>query len=673
MNNIKIALLGQPNSGKSTLFNGLTGSNQHVGNWPGKTVEKKEGTFYWKGNQYDLVDLPGTYGLSANSEEEVITREYIENGKVDLVAVIVDASQLNRSLFMLADYIGINTPVVLIMNMMDVAKKQNKHVNIKGFEKSLEIPVIPIVAADKREYTRLYDFLENGNFEAVLSIKKIEDLYKATIGKQYFDISGFIPDTGIGFYSKTWLTGKLIEKDNKVIELVKANVSDESFQKIKSILEQIKDGSLYTGHCKFKWIDGLIEQNVNQPRKNFKRSKFDKVATSKTWGKPMAIGMIILGLIASMMIGFPLMGAFGFVMPKLSALLAKGLISIGVSKWLISLLCGAVMTAITFAFQMASYVLGISLVFGFMEDVGYMARVSYVFDTTMSKIGLQGKAIMPFLVSFGCNIGGITGTRIIDSWGQRVMTIALSWVIPCGSTWGVIGLVSGTFFGKQAIFVIISLFLVAFLHLIITYRIFRKSLYKDNKNYGMIMELPPYHKPHWKNLFSSIFNKMGNVIKRALSVIILISIVFWALSYTPDGNIANSIIYKVGTFIEPVTKLFGLPWQLFMAFVASAMGKESALGVMASLFTSSGIWQAVETKGAIDTAILSNNMLSVISKPEALAFTFAFFFNMPCLMALAATAQETHSRKWTLKIAIYYILSALLISAVVYRIGMLIF
>lgn len=673
MNNIKIALLGQPNSGKSTLFNGLTGSNQHVGNWPGKTVEKKEGTFSWKGNQYDLVDLPGTYGLSANSEEEVITREYIANGKADLVAVIVDASQLNRSLFMLADYIGINTPVVLVMNMMDVAKKQNKHVNIKGFEKSLGIPVIPIIAADKREYRKLYEFLEKGNFGAVLSNKKIEELYKSTIEKQYFDVSGFIPDKGIGFYSKTWLTGKLIEKDKKVIELVKENISDESFQKIKSILEQIKDGSLYTGDCKFKWIDALIEQNVEQPIKNFKRSKFDKIATSKTWGKPMAIGMIILGLIASMMIGFPLMGAFGFVMPKLSALLAKGLISIGVSKWLISLLCGAVMTAITFAFQMASYVLGISLVFGFMEDVGYMARVSYVFDTTMSKIGLQGKAIMPFLVSFGCNIGGITGTRIIDSWGQRVMTIALSWVIPCGSTWGVIGLVSGTFFGKQAIFVIISLFLVAFLHLIITYRIFRKSLYKDNKNYGMIMELPPYHKPHWKNLFSSIFNKMGNVINRALSVIILISIVFWALSYTPDGNIANSVIYKVGTSIEPVTKLFGLPWQLFMAFVASAMGKESALGVMASLFTSSGIWKAVETKGAIDTAILSNNMLSVISKPEALAFTFAFFFNMPCLMALAATAQETHSRKWTLKIAIYYILSALLISAVVYRIGMLIF
>ena len=387
----------------------------------------------------------------------------------------------------------------------------------------------------------------------------------------------------------------------------------------------------------------------------------------------MAIGVIILGLVASMLIGFPLMGLFGFVIPKISTLLAKGLVAIGVSNWLISLLCGAVMTAITFALQMASYVLGISLVFGFLEDVGYMARVSYVFDNTMSKLGLQGKAIMPFLLSFGCNIGGITGTRVIDSWGQRVMTIALSWVVPCGSTWGVVGLVTGTFFGKQAVFVILSLFAVAFLHLLITYMIFRKSLYEGSEHFGMIMELPPYHKPHWKNLLSSVMNRMGNVLKRALSIIILISVIFWILAYTPDGNIANSLIYKVGTFIEPVTKLFGLPWQLFMAFVASAMGKESALGVMASLFTSSGIWHAVEVKGTVDTAILSNNMLTMISKPEALAFTFAFFFNMPCLMALAATAQETHSKKWTIKIALYYILSALIISCVAYHIGQLIF
>ncbi len=673
MKKVKIALLGQPNSGKSTLFNGLTGSNQHVGNWPGKTVEKKEGEFSHKGRNYKIVDLPGAYGLSANSDEEVITREFIASGEADLIAIIADASQLNRSLFMLSDYIGINIPVVLIMNMMDIAKVQGKIINIEGFQSALNIPVVPIVAADKNEYDALYDFLQQIDSGKILTDDSLEKAYESVIGARYEILKGYVPDQGIGVFSKAWILGKLVERDAKVIELLKDSLSEVQLKKIEAIIKDIKDGNLLTGNCKFDWIDGLINAHVKQQKIVFKRSKFDRIATSKRWGKPLAVGIIILGLIVSMLVGFPLMGLFMVFMPKLSALLANVFLAVGAPNWLISLLFGAVMTAISFAFQMASFVLGISLVFGFLEDVGYMARVSYVFDNTMSKLGLQGKAIMPFLLSFGCNIGGITGTRIIDSWGQRIMTIALSWVIPCGATWGIVGLITGTFFGKYALFVILSLFVVAFLHLLITYKIFSRSLYEGSDNFGMIMELPPYHKPHWANLFSSVLNTMESVLKRALRVIIIISVIFWMLAYTPDGNIANSLIYKVGTFIEPVTKMFGLPWQLFMAFVASAMGKESALGAMASLFNSSGIWQAVEARGTIDTAALSNDMLSVISKPEALAFTFAFFFNMPCLMALAATAQETHSKKWTIMIALYYIVFALVIAAIAYRIGLLIF
>ena len=313
------------------------------------------------------------------------------------------------------------------------------------------------------------------------------------------------------------------------------------------------------------------------------------------------------------------------------------------------------------------------LVFGLMEDVGYMARISYVFDDTMTKLGLQGKAIMPFLVSFGCNIGGITGTRVIDSWGQRVMTIALSWVVPCASTWGVVGLVSGTFFGNGAAVVVLALFAVAFLHIFITYKVFGRSLNKVEGRTGLIMELPPYHKPHWKSLFGSVFSKMGNVLSRALRIIICISVIFWLLSYSADGNVANSIIYKVGTFIEPVTSLFGLPWQLFIAFVASAMGKEASLGVMASLFNTGSIWAAIEQSATVDTAALSTSMLSVISRPEALAFLFAFFFNMPCLMALTATTQETHSMKWTVRIALYYVLTALIMATIAYHVGLVIF
>ena len=263
--------------------------------------------------------------------------------------------------------------------------------------------------------------------------------------------------------------------------------------------------------------------------------------------------------------------------------------------------------------------------------------------------------------------------RVIDSWGQRVMTIALSWVVPCASTWGVVGLVSGTFFGNGAVVVVLALFAVAFLHIFITYKVFGRSLNKVEGRTGLIMELPPYHKPHWKSLFGSVFSKMGNVLSRALRIIICISVIFWLLSYSADGNVANSIIYKVGTFIEPVTSLFGLPWQLFIAFVASAMGKEASLGVMASLFNTGSIWAAIEQSATVDTAALSTSMLSVISRPEALAFLFAFFFNMPCLMALTATTQETHSMKWTVRIALYYVLTALIMATIAYHVGLVIF
>ena len=669
-----IALLGQPNSGKSTLFNGLTGSRQHVGNWPGKTVERKDGFFSHNGITYKIVDLPGTYSLSANSDEEVVTRNYISSGEADLVCILADASQLNRSLFMLADYAGIHVPVVLLLNMMDVAEGQGKKINVTGLQKSLGVPVVPMVAADKKQYQPFFNLLENLEKRAsFLNAAKLEQLCRKNIGDEYSAILELLPKQGIEIYSASWLAEKLLEQDKLALSFVQGKTEPGIFEKIKSLISCVKDGNLRTADCKFKWIDTLIQENVTSSKKKTSRSRFDKAATSKRWGKPIAIGMIVLGLICSMLIGMPLMELVGALISGISTPLANWLLSVGVASVIVSLLCNAVLTAVTFALQMACYVFGISLVFGFMEDIGYMARISYVFDNTMTKLGLQGKAIMPFLVSFGCNIGGVTGTRVIDSWGQRILTIALSWVVPCASTWGVVGLISGTFFGGKAVFVILSLFAVAFLHIYITYKIFGRSLNKENDRTGLIMELPPYHKPHWKTLLGSVFNKMGSVLKRALSIIICISVVFWLLSYTPDGNVTNSIIYRIGTFIEPVTMFFGLPWQLFMAFVASAMGKESALGVMASLFNTAGIWGAIEGTSAVDTAALSTNLLSTISQPEALAFLFAFFFNMPCLMALAATAQETHSMKWTVRIALYYILSALILATIAYHVGVVIF
>ena len=669
-----IALLGQPNAGKSTLFNGLTGSKQHVGNWPGKTVERKEGFFTHNDVSYRIVDLPGTYSLSANSEEEIVTRDYIASGEANLVCILADSSQLERSLFMLADYVGIKVPVILLLNMMDVAASQGKKIDAAGIGKALGIPVIPMVAADKKQYDSFFNVLESADkTKKVLQEKTLHSLYEEKIYMPYITVMNLLPKDGIEIYSAGWLAAKLMEKDPMVLSIIQGKIPQSDFQELKEFLSNVKDGNLLTGDCKFQWIDQILKGNVTAKKNIRTRSRFDQAATSKKWGKPIAIGMIMTGLILSLVIGSPLMTLFDYVIKGISVPLSGWLLGLGVSPFLVSLLCGAVLNGVTVALQMASFVFGISLVFGFMEEVGYMARISYVFDNTMSKIGLQGKAIMPFIVSFGCNIGGMTGTRVIDSWGQRVMTMTLAWAVPCASTWGVVGLVSGTFFGSGSIIVILALFAAVFLHIFITYKVFGRSLNKESERTGLIMELPPYHKPHWKNLFATVFSKMGNVLKRALVIIIGISIVFWLLSYTPDGNVENSIIFRIGTFIEPVTMWFGLRWQMFMAFIASAMGKESSLGVMAALFNTSGIWGAIDGTSAVNTASLGSSLIASISKPEALAFLFAYFFNMPCLSTLAATAQESHSMKWTLKIAAYYIVVALIMSMLAYHIGLLIF
>lgn len=658
-----IALLGQPNAGKSTLFNGLTGSHQHVGNWPGKTVEQKEGYFIQGGKKYTVVDLPGTYSLSANSEEEVVTRDYIANGNPDLVCVLVDASQLERSLFLLADFAGITVPVVLLLNMMDVASEQGKKINFVKIAEKLGINVIPFTASDIKEYSAFYDAVERTlNNPCTLKTDALMDFYKEMPDIPYQRICELMPPEGIGTYSSAWLTTKLIEGDAMVIAMVSESLKESKLDEINKLLGSVKDSSLFTGNCKFRWIDSILKGNVSYGcSEKPKMSRFDRIATSRTWGKPLAISIIILALIVSFIPALPLMLLGKGGMDIISSVVADALASVGVAPILISLLCDAIIGAVGFVISMVGFVFGISLVFGFLEEIGYMARISYVFDNTMSKLGLQGKAVMPFLVSFGCTIGGAAGTRVIDTWGQRVLTIALTWAVPCSGTWAVVALMSTTFFGVGAPLVVISLFIVALLHMVITSKIFGKALVKESDKTGLIMELPPYHKPKWKNLFRFLLNRMKDVLVRAFKLIVLVSVIFWLLSYTNDGDVTHSVIYKIGIFIEPITSIFGLKWRMFMAFVASGMGKEAALGVLNTLFSVGS------------TANLSDALLNGVSKAEALAFIYAFTFNIPCISALAATYEETHSLKWVLRMTGYYIAAALVMSFIVYHIGLLIF
>lgn len=602
-----IALLGQPNSGKSTIFNIITGSHQHVGNWPGKTVDQKEGEFKWHGQQMILADLPGSYSLSAGSDEEVITKDYITSGNADLVLVMADASQLKRSLYMLADFVGTKVPSILILNMMDVAKGQGITIDVHKLSQKLGIPVVPMSAIRKKNYALLYDTIE------------------------------------------------------------------------KSLVEKpvINSDALSSAREKMDFIDTLLDDVLTTSKTAQKAfTNFDQKALSPVIGKLMAFGIILGIFLLAMIFTGIISGAASALLVPAAASLRVILGNLGVHPLLISLVCDVLANVLYFALMMASFVLGITLGFNLMEETGYLARISFLFDNTMSKVGLQGKTIMPFFMGLGCTIAGTTGTRVVDNWGQRVLAIAMSWAVPCAATLSVVPTIAIALFGSTGGFlVIVSIFLFMFLMMWIVYRVFGDSLSPKSERVGLIMELPPYHRPDFRNILYVTFQRTLDIFFRALRVISLVSIVFFALTYGFGENAESSILYRLGMLIEPVTLFFGLKWQAFLAFCASAISKESLLGVLNTLYGTGGslVSSTFGAKAAGSAADISAILSANFTKAQGLAFIFAISFNMPCVSALAATARETHSVKWTAKIGVFYTVAALNVSCIVYHIGLLVF
>ncbi|MBR6390460.1 MAG: ferrous iron transporter B, partial [Lachnospiraceae bacterium] len=371
-----IALLGQPNSGKSTVFNQLTGSRQHVGNWPGKTVEKSEGTYSYNNEKYTVVDLPGSYGLSGNSDEEIITEQFIKSGQADLVCVLVDASQLERSMYMLADFASMDVPSILILNMMDVATSQGKKIDDKLISKRLGIPVLPFTAADGKGFDGL----------------------------------------------KSLIAGELKAPHKLVTE------------------------SMTDANAKYAWINSILEGAASTSEKTYTISGFDRIMLKPFWGKVMTILIILVGFLAAMLIMSPFMSVAGMLPQVLGAPIAGFLDGLNVHPWLVSVFSLLIPNTFYFCISMSAFVFGVNVVFGFLEEIGFLARAAYQFDGALSKLGLQGKAVAPILMGMGCTIGGASGTRVMDNWGQKMLTMMVVWAVPCASIWSIIPVISGMFF-----------------------------------------------------------------------------------------------------------------------------------------------------------------------------------------------------------------------------------
>lgn len=605
-----IALLGQPNSGKSTIYNNLTGARQHVGNWAGKTVEKNQGSYTYKGKKFIVTDLPGSYGLSGNSDEEIITTDYIKSGESELTVVLVDASQLERSMFMLAEFARLDKPAMLVLNMMDVAKDMGKQIDANVLEKKLGIPVLPFNATDTKDYDTLKKLIAD----------ELEKPHKLTVA------------------------------------------APESSGDVKS-----------DSKAKYDWVSEIIEGVTKTKDSVYKMSRFDRLMTRPVLGKVICIGVVLLAFLVAMLIMIPFMSIGQMIPSTLHDPVDKLLTGWNVHPWLVSVFSTMIPNVLYFVISMASFVFGVNVVFGFLEETGFLARAAYQFDGLLSKLGLQGKAICPMLMGFGCTIGGACGTRVMDNWGQRMLAMSIVWAIPCASIWSIIPVISGMFFPWwQTMLVCVGILLYVVITMIVVSKVFSRKLSPKETRSGMIMELPPYHKAHWKHIFKEAFFKAWDIFKRALGTVTLVSVVFYIFSFSSDGKVDNSLLYRVGTFIEPVTKIFGMGWQTFMAFVSGAFAKEAVLGTLNAVFMNgNSLMEATfyAKTAATDTSLLGGAMTSAISSAEVLAFMFATTFNIPCLMALSTTYKESHSLKWTVKVALFYVCNALVLSCIVYHIA----
>ncbi len=670
-----IALAGQPNTGKSTVFNCLTGSRQHVGNWPGKTVEQKSGSFEHNTSSYTIVDLPGTYSLTANSLEETITRDFLIKQKPDAVVVMADASQLERTLYLLGEIRLFSVQVILALNMLDVAEKQGKKIDPKALEKELGIPVIPMTAARGVGIKALKEQIAScvtkrpPKPEVIIDDPSCLDLYR--------EFHSLMKGRLQAPYTPEWAAVKLIERDPEAGKKAEEILSGDEMAKVQRQISSLVDGPLQIAGARYTRIQKAVSLSMGS--KDIlsgarRRSGFDRAATHPVWGKLIALLIMILAFAGAMIIAMPVMAGVQSLIP--AVLSATGSILAEAPPWVHSMIADGLIPGLSMGIMMLAYIFGVYMSFGILEDVGYLARLAYVFDSWMHRIGLHGKSFMPLLMSFGCNIAGVTGSRTVDSWQQRMTTLIMVSIVPCMALWGVIGFIGSIFFGAGMPLLILSLLAAMLIHLAVTSALLRNIVVKGEQT-GLIMELPPYHKPNWKTIWGYVWVQVKAFAKRAVTLIAFISLAVWALSYQQDGNMENSILASIGKFFDPISGLMGLDWRLFIALIAAVAAKEASLSVLAVLYGAGGgivsITGLLFAEGAVDQAAIAGGLANSVSPASALAFLFAFFFSIPCIGTVATIYSETKSLKWTAGSSLYYTLSSFIAGLLAYHIGLIIF
>jgi len=626
-----LALAGQPNVGKSTVFNILTGLSQHVGNWPGKTVEKKEGMHISGETKARIVDLPGTYSLTSFSDEERVSRDYVLQEHPDAIILLMNAAAMERSLYLLSELLLLGPPIIAAVNMIDVAENQGIQIDIDALEKELGIPVVPMIATKNKGIDKL--------FSRAIDLVKGKTAYRPRspqVSEDHQDVFLKLTDLITPFvplrYPVPWIATKIMEGDPEILEMMTAQTPQDVWINVQAELSAHEDSLRAVVGGRYDWIEKITRAAVSRFKMGevVMTDRIDHILTRPIFGIPILLAILGLVFFLTYTVGSPLQFLMEQAIHGVNRLLEPLMSSFPVwsQRLILDGMIGGAGYVVTF--------LPILLIFfaamAFLEDVGYMARAAFVMDRFMHLIGLHGKSFIPMCLGFGCNVPAVLGSRIIESKKARLLTIFLAPFIPCTGRIAVLIFMASAIFAEKAPLVSWSLMALNMVVLGLTGIFIKSTIFKE-ESMPFIMELPLYHKPDIKTIAMAVWSSMVAFIKKAGTIILAMSMVVWVFSYLPYGNVETSLLATVGRWIEPAGIPLGLDWKMITALFSSLVAKENSIATLGVLY------------GLGEEGI--RPLLSRFMPPAStLSFLVVQMLFLPCVATIGVMKQEMGNWKW---------------------------
>ena len=674
--NIRIALAGNPNSGKTTLFNALTGSNQYTGNWPGVTVEKKEGKLkgYGKGEkQVTVVDLPGIYSLSPYTLEEVVSRKYLLEEKPEALINIIDGTNLERNLYLTTQLKETGIPMVVAVNMMDVVRKNGEELNRVQMEKELGCPVVEISALKEEGIDALIDL-------AVSTAEKAQAgkglLFDASLEKVISSIENLIRDQ-IPSSNERWYAIKLFERDEKVRESL--SLSEKTLDEIEAIIDKCEkeyddDSESIITSARYQQIEAMIHNCYTKRNRQSESvsDRIDRIVTNRILALPIfAVVMFLVYYVSVTTVGSILTDfvndtLFGeWILPSAAAALE----SIGCAEWLSGLVVDGIIGGVGAVLGFVPQIFVLYLFLAILEDCGYMARIAFIMDRIFRRFGLSGKSFIPMLIGTGCGVPAIMASRTIEQDRDRKMTIMTTTFIPCSAKLPIIALIAGALFDGAA-WVAPSAYFVGIIAIIASGIILKKTRLFAGDPSPFVMELPDYHIPSGKNVFHSVWERGSSFVKKAGTIILLSTIVVWFMqafgsengAFTMVEDMNNSILASFGNCIAWLfTPLGWGNWKAAAAAVTGLVAKENVVGTFGVLY---GFGEVAE-----DGVEIWGTLSSEFTAVSGFSFLVFNLLCAPCFAAMGAISREMNSAKWFWIAIGYQTLLAYVSSLAIYQVG----